>query len=87
MQLPYKPIDAFEVKGIRFFCVSAWNGLEEWRDGQGRAMIVRRDMADGFAGAFSAMFLNDSSAQEKRLTIISAHPDLIAELRSGSSDA
>ena len=82
MQLPYKPIDAFEVKGIRFVCVSAWNGLEEWRDDHGRTMIVSRESYGGIARAMAEILgPAPGESAELQLTVIKATPDLIADLQ------
>ncbi|RQO83501.1 hypothetical protein [Acidovorax sp. FJL06] len=84
MELEYTRAESFEVKGIRFTCVSKWNGMEEWKDDQGRKMIVARRSEGGpFAEAFAHMF-GESTANNLpgKLIVISAAPDLVALLKA-----
>lgn len=79
MELEYTRVESFEVKGIRFTCVSKWNGLEEWKDAEGRKMIVARRTDGGpFAEAFAHIF-GESAASDFpwKLVVISASPDLV----------
>lgn len=80
MELEYTRVESFEVKGIRFTCVSKWNGMEEWKDDKGRKMIVYRGPAVGpFAEAFASMF---GAADGGKVHIITASPDLVALLKA-----
>ena len=76
MELEYTRVEAFEVKGIRFTCVSRWNGMEEWKDDKGRKMIVARGYEGGFAATFQQLF--GDSIPAGTLRVISAAPDLVA---------
>ncbi|GDY37708.1 hypothetical protein [Acidovorax sp. NB1] len=78
MELEYTRVESFEVKGIRFTCVSKWNGMEEWKDDQGRKMIVARGVQGGFLGAFNELFAPSAG----KLQVISAAPDLVALLKA-----
>ena len=78
MELEYTRVEAFEVKGIRFTCVSKWNGMEEWKDDKGRKMIVARGVQGGFFGAFNEIF----APTDGKLQVISASPDLVALLKA-----
>ena len=76
MELEYTRVEAFEIKGIRFTCVSRWNGLEEWQDAEGRKMIVARGHEGGCAATFQQLFGDSIAAGTLR--VISAAPDLVA---------
>lgn len=78
MELEYTRVESFEVKGIRFTCDSKWNGMEEWKDDKGRKMIVARGVQAGFFGAFNEMFAPSAG----KLQVISAAPDLVAQLKA-----
>lgn len=84
MELEYTRVESFEVKGIRFTCVSRWNGMEEWKDDKGRKMIVARRSEGGpFAEAFAHMFgKSPESDSPGKLIVISAAPDLVALLKA-----
>lgn len=58
MKLDYQEVKTFKVCGIHFELASSWNGLEEWRDKDGRVLIVVRvtDPDKLFTKAFGAMF-------------------------------
>ncbi len=78
MELEYTRVEAFEVKGIRFTCVSKWNGMEEWKDDKGRKMIVARRTDGGpFAEAFAHIFGESTASDTWKLVVISASPDLV----------
>lgn len=80
MELEYTRVEAFEVKGIRFTCVSKWNGMEEWKDDKGRGMIVARGYEGGFAASFQQLFGDSPFAKYEpgKLRVIAAAPDLAA---------
>lgn len=79
--LEYKKVESFEVNGILFSCVSKWNGLEEWKDAEGRKMIVSRAPSDGFAEAFSEIF---GSSGVGCMVVLTASPELIPLLKDSS---
>lgn len=78
VEVEYKRVEAFEVKGIQFTCVSRWNGLEEWKDSQGRMAIVCKGYDGGFASSFHQLFSSSALKEPEagKLVVISAHPDL-----------
>jgi hypothetical protein len=82
MQLDYEKTQCFKVKGITFTLASSWNGLEEWRDEQGRKLIVARDSGCGFASAFGDIFgdMFPSKYQVGKIAVLSGSPDLLAQL-------
>lgn len=84
MELEYTRVESFEVKGIRFTCVSKWNGMEEWKDDKGRKMIVARGYEGGFAASFWQLFEDSQSAKcgPGKLLVIAAPPDLVALLKA-----
>lgn len=84
MELEYTRVEAFEVKGIRFTCVSKWNGMEEWKDDKGRKMIVARGYEGGFAATFDQLFGGSQFVKHEpgKLRVIAAPPDLVALLKA-----
>ena len=82
MQLEYEKIECFKVNGYTFTCASKWNGLEEWRDQEGRQLIVARNAGDRFAQALAGTFGN---AQAGKLVVVSGNPDLLMDLGEGVS--
>lgn len=84
MELEYIRVESFEVKGIRFTCVSKWNGMEEWKDDKGRKMIVARGYEGGFAASFQQLFGGSQFAKHEpgKLLVIAAPPDLVALLKA-----
>lgn len=86
MQLDYEKTQCFKVKGIAFTLASSWNGLEEWRDGQGRKLIVARDSGSGFADAFGDMFAEmfPSKNQSGKIAVLGGTPELLAQLDASS---
>lgn len=78
MELEYKKVESIEAKGVLFSCASKWNGLEEWRDAEGRKMIVARRTDGGpFAEAFANIFGESTASDPWKLVVISASPDLV----------
>ena len=79
MELEYTRVEAFEVKGIRFTCVSKWNGMEEWKDDKGRKMIVVRGYEGPCAEAFKNVFQDVPLGgwEPGKLRVLSASPDLV----------
>lgn len=82
MELEYKRVESFEVKGIRFTCVSKWNGLEEWRDDKDRLMVVFRGGQGSFAEAFGEIFGAMHGGGGNKLHVVSASPDLAVILKA-----
>ena len=78
MELEYTRVEAFEVKGIRFTCVSKWNGLEEWQDQMGQKLIVQRERAaHPFSEAFADIFMPNGPC---KLVVIAGAPDILHAL-------
>lgn len=84
MELEYKRVESFEVKGLRFHFVSKWNGLEEWRDDKDRMMIVYRGNPGAFAEVFGEIFgaMHGGQGGGNKLHVVSASPDLALILKA-----
>jgi hypothetical protein len=83
MELEFERVESFMVKGIRFTCISKWNGLEEWKGDKGRKMIVERGYEGGFAASFQQLFGDSPLAKHEpgKIRVIGASPDLVAQLK------
>lgn len=80
-EIEYEKVETYRVAGVLFTYVSSWNGIEEWRDGQGRKLLVMRERNLGFADAFGRIFGAGAETSKRQLQVIACSADLVQLLR------
>lgn len=81
-QIEYEQVETYRVAGVLFTYASTWNGIEEWRDGQGRKLLVMRDRFLGLTDAFGRIF--GEGAGKTKLQVVACSAELVPLLREKS---